>query len=675
MTKEKKVEDGYDLWLRYDPVPESLSQDWTSVLGQAVVAGDSPTMQAILKELKLALPSMMSHSIPVSTTWDNKELPLLIAGTRDVLNRDPFGLELPLCDKCGEEGYRILSLESSVGGTVVYAETDTGVLYGVFALLRMMQQGSSLQNLNIVESPRLRWRMMNHWDNLDGSIERGYAGQTLWQWAELPEKVDPRYTDYARACASVGLNASVLNNVNTQPEIFTAEYLHKVKAIADVLRVYGITTFLSVNWGTPQAIGGLKDADPSNPEVKQWWKDKATEIFTLIPDFGGFLVKADSEGQPGPFAYGKTHADGANLLGEVLEPFGGIVVWRAFVYGHGETDRGKKAYSNFMPHDGEFLPNVAIQVKNGPIDFQPREPVSPLFGGMEKTTLFMEFQIAQEYLGQGNHVVYLGPMWKEILDFDTHAEGQGSTVGKMLEKDIQGNGFTGIAAVTNTGDNRDWCGSLFHPMNWFAYGRLAWNYELDTQDIAREWIASTFGLDPEIQQTIEKIMMISWQACINYMTPLGLHHIMKEHHHYGPDPGFDAGAREDWRSTYYHRADKEGLGFDRSRKGSAGVDQYHKPVADLLDDMDRCPEKYILWFHHVPWDRIMQSGRTLKDELVFLYQKGVDEAEEMRNHWISLKDKVDSERYDAVLKKLDIQVEDAKEWRDVCTRYFLSFTE
>lgn len=671
----KKKEDGYDLWLRYDPVEESKSKAYREIIKEVTVLGKNAILDSVRKELGRALPSLLGESLPIQDRLTGNSQSILLAGTyKDLI---AFGIagELLFSQDLCSEGFRIFNLSGKLSGICVCGAGPAGVLYGTFALLRRMQLGQSLENLNIAELPKLQWRMLNHWDNLDGSIERGYAGETLWQWDELPGTVDPRYTDYARACASVGLNASVLNNVNTQPEILSPAYLEKVCAIADVLRKYGIRTFLSVNFASPMAVGGMATADPADPAVKAWWKEKADEIYRSIPDFGGFLVKADSEGQPGPYAYGRSHAEGANMLGEALAPHDGIVVWRAFVYGHGENDRAKKAYADFKPHDGKFLPNVAVQVKNGAIDFQPREPVHPLFGGMEETTLFMEFQIAQEYLGHGNHIVYLGPMWKEILDFDTHAEGPGSTVGNVLAKDISGHGFTGMAAVTNTGDNRDWCGSLFHPQNWYAYGRLAWDYELDTEEIAREWIGCTFGLDKELNEKVLDLMMSSWQACVEYMTPLCLHHIMREHHHYGPDPGFDAGEREDWRSTYYHRADAQGLGFDRTRKGSAGVDQYHKPVADMFNDIESCPEKYILWFHHVPWDRIMKSGRIMKDELVYLYDRGVASAEKMRETWISLKDKVDSERYKAVLDKLDIQVKDAHEWRDVCVPYFLAFAE
>jgi len=670
-----KVEDGYDLWLRYDPLEESIAAAYREIIKEVTVVGKNAILDSVRKELERALPSLLGESLPIQDRLTGKGQPVLLAGTyKDLIANGMEGEILFSQDLC-DEGFRIFNLEGKFSGLCVCGADPVGVLYGIFALLRRMQLGQSLTNLDIAELPKLQWRMMNHWDNLDGSIERGYAGETLWQWDELPGKVDPRYTDYARACASVGLNASVLNNVNTQPEILSSEYLEKVQAIAEVLRRYGIRTFLSVNFASPVSLGGLSTADPADQAVKAWWKEKADEIYRQIPDFGGFLVKADSEGQPGPYAYGRTHAEGANMLGEALASHDGKVIWRAFVYGHGENDRAKKAYADFKPLDGEFLPNVAVQVKNGAIDFQPREPVHPLFGGMDKTTLFMEFQIAQEYLGQGNHIVYLGPMWKEILDFDTHAEGPGSTVGKILARDVSGRDFTGIAAVTNTGDDRDWCGSLFHPQNWYAYGRLAWDYELDPAEIAKEWIGCTFGLDEELNRKVLDLMMSSWQACVEYMTPLCLHHIMREHHHYGPDPGFDAGAREDWRSSYYHRADSEGLGFDRTRAGSAGVDQYHKPVADMFNDIESCPEKYLLWFHHVPWGRIMKSGRTMKEELVFLYDRGVASAEKMRETWVSLKNKVDSERYKLVLDKLDIQVKDAHEWRDVCTNYFLAFAQ
>jgi alpha-glucuronidase len=669
------TEDGYDLWLRYAPPVSGARYDMLS--SAAHVVGDSPVMASIRAEFARALPQLLGrpakvvHVLP-SSGWNPEDGVSIIAGKyADISHR--YAVTLPGVMPAND-GYRIVSING--GRTVcVTADTDAGVLYGAFHFLRLLQTGSPIDALDILERPAIRWRMLNHWDNPDGSIERGYAGKSLWKWDDLPGSVDLRYADYARACASIGINASVLNNVNTVPQILLGENIAKVVAIANVLRRYAIRTFLSVNFGSPMSVGGLDTADPCDSRVAEWWKAKADEIYALIPDFGGFLVKADSEGQPGPFAYGRSHADGANMLARALEPHGGIVVWRAFVYGHGESDRAKKAYANFRPLDGAFAANAAIQVKNGPIDFQPREPVHPLFGGMERTPVFMEFQVAQEYLGQGNHLVYLAPMWKEILEFDTMANGDGSFVGRLLSTDFAPDGFSGIAAVANTGDDRNWCGHFFHAANWFAYGRLAWDWKLDAADIAREWIACTWGADSASSSVILNIMMGSWEACVDYMTPLGLHHIMKEGHHYGPDPGDVSAPREDWRPTYYHRADRAGLGFNRTRSGSGAVDQYHKPVADTFNDIDTCPEKYLLWFHHVPWNRVLSSGRTLRDEIPYRYARGVAAVGGMRRDWASLEAKIDGFRFRAVCDKLDRQVADAREWESVCVPYFSSFTE
>lgn len=659
--------DGYSLWLSYNPCKTAESEHYCDSIQQLALFGDSSILDSVRSELHRALPSLLGKQIP-DYTPENKtfdpDIPTLLVARKETLTTLLPGEEL-FCSTTGD-AFCIRSRQGPRKNILlVYAEEDAGLLYGVFSLLRLLQSGTAIDTLDIMEQPRYPLRMLNHWDNLGGSIERGYAGMSLWNWAELPEKRDERYTDYARAMASIGLNATVLNNVNTQSEILSTEYLLKVQALADIFRNWGIQTWLSVNFGSPCSLGGLNSSDPLDKQVQAWWKTKADEIYSLIPDFGGFLVKADSEGQPGPFAYGRTHADGANMLSDALKKHGGSVIWRAFVYGHGENDRAKKAYINFMEHDGEFRDNVAIQVKNGPIDFQPREPVHPLFAAMRKTQVIMEFQITQEYLGQGNHIVYLAPMWKEILDFDTHADGKNSTVDKYL---------SGIAAVSNIGNDQDWCGSLFHPMNWYAYGRLCWNPYLSAESIASEWIQQSWPCDKTVHESIMTIMMDSWEACVDYMCPLGLHHIMKEGHHYGPDPAYDAGEREDWRSTYYHRASKTGLGFNRTRTGSAAVDQYFKPIADIFNSLEHCPEKYLLWFHHVPWDHVLSSGRTLKDELIFRYERGVKRVERMRNLWKGLEAKVDPERFNAVLKKMEIQLNDAHEWHDVCLDYFMSFT-
>lgn len=602
----------------------------------------------------------------------NNVLNAAITELKTVFSADAITVDTEAKDAPAGEGFLI---RNKGGALAVSSQTGAGVLYGVFTLLRLLNTGRIDENfVQIADSPKISWRILNHWDNLDRSVERGYAGKSLWKWDDLP-KIERRYVDYARIVASVGINGSVLNNVNANPIFLTSEYLKKTAALADVFRDYNVKVFLSVNFAAPISLSGLSTADPLDDAVRLWWKNKAAEIYALIPDFGGFVVKADSEGQPGPYAYGRNHADGANALADALSPHGGIVIWRAFVYGHGETDRAKKAYTDFKPLDGKFRSNSAVQVKNGPIDFQPREPVHPLFGAMKETSLFMEFQITQEYLGQGEHIVFLAPMWKEILQFgirfpDEDSENQ-SSVGKVLEEKK----LSGVAGVSNIGDNYDWCGSLFHSANLFAFGRLSWDWTLDPADIALEWSVLTWGNDPTVVDAVVKILTNSWEACIDYMTPLGLNHIMRYEHHYGPDPGCDQGSRADWKPPYYHRADARGLGFDRTRNGSDAVDQYAPLVADIFNDIKTCPEKYLLWFHHVPWDYTLRSGRTLKDELAFRYRRGVGEAEQLRAWWRLVKGRVPPDRYKAVWDKLDAQVADAHEWEAVCVKYFLSFAE
>lgn len=667
-----KRTDGYELWLSYSPYSESMTKKYCEKIKNVYTALGSEILDAISDEIELALSSLLDTNFLLerNETVRYNASSLLIAPF-DHLD-DDICARLPPNKLPDGDGYSILSVQNSI---LITGLTEKGVLYGIFYFLRLLQTGKSIEDLSIVSSPSVKWRILNHWDNLDGSIERGYAGKSLWKWKDLPNLVDSRYKDYARACASIGINGAVLNNVNTQVYILSQEYIEKAAAIASVFRHFGIRIFLSVNFSSPALLGGLGTADPCDKNVIQWWKEKTAEIYSVIPDFGGFLVKADSEGQPGPYVYGRDHADGANMLGRVLEPYGGIVIWRAFVYGQGETDRAKKAYADFKPLDGKFLSNVCVQVKNGPIDFQPREPIHPLFGGMDKTNIFMEFQITQEYLGQGNHLVFLAPMWKEILDFDTFANGKGSSVGSLLAAKNDDKRLTGIAGVSNIGSDENWCASLFHPANWYAFGRLCWDYTLSAEEIADEWAVCTWGANQKVLEAVKYILMNSWQACLDYMTPLCLHHIMRYNHHYGPDPACDEGSREDWKPRYYHRADSAGLGFDRTRNGTDAVDQYHKPIADMFNDIKTCPEKYLLWFHHVPWDYKLSSGRSLKEELSFVYEKGVKEAEALRDKWLEIKPELDKKRFESVLDKLNIQYEDAKEWRDVCLDYFLKFAE
>ena len=517
-------------------------------------------------------------------------------------------------------------------------------------------------------------RTVNHWDNPNGSIERGYAGRSVWNWNDLPDKMSPRYTMYARASASVGINGAVLNNVNADKRMLTPQYLKKIAALADLWRPYGIRVFLSVNFAAPKTLGNLSTADPLDTGVIAWWKAKADEIYELIPDFGGFLVKANSEGQPGPKDYKRTHAQGANVMADALAPHNGNVIWRAFVYDENvDPDRAKRAYIEFMALEGQFKPNVLVQIKNGPIDFQPREPFHPLFGALVKTPAMMEIQPTQEYLGQAKHLVYLGTMWKEVLDADTFAKGKGSTVGKVIEGKVHPYSITGMAGVVNTGTDANWCGHDFSQSNWYAYGRLAWDHELTAEAIAEEWVRQTWTNDVAAVKTITDMMMGSHETFVNYTMPLGLHHLIGGDH-YAPMPQNDRAPRRDWTAVYYHQAATDGIGFDRTMKGNKAVEQYFPPVRDMFDDLTRCPEKYLLWFHRLPWDYKMKSGKTLWEELCGKYYLGAQQAVELGKTWEGLSGKVDPQRHKAVAAKLALQATHAAQWRDQILGYFQRFS-
>lgn len=612
------AEDGSRLWLRQTPVNQA----------SVCCLVTSPTLTVAREEL--------------AALWKGGEVDLQLCA--DETHR-----------RLGKEGYTI---RTSEGKTVLEAATEQGLLYATYHLLRLQAEGADCTRLDIQEKPAFDIRVLNHWDNLDGTIERGYAGRSLWKWEVLTDSVSARYREYARANASVGINGTVLNNVNASPEILSADYLQKVRKLADVFRPYGIKVYLSVNFASPMKLGGLSTADPLDEEVARWWKEKVQEIYGLIPDFGGFLVKANSEGQPGPCDYGRTHAEGANMLAEALKPYGGIVMWRAFVYSPSDADRAKQAYLEFQPLDGRFRDNVMVQVKNGPIDFQPREPYSPLFGAMPHTPLMVEFQITQEYLGHSNHLAYLATMWNEFYRY------------------VQPSSLKGVAGVVNVGDNVNWCGHDFAQANWYAYGRLAWNPDLSAEEIAREWLAQTFTTDRRFVEPMTQVMMESREAVVDYMMPLGLHHIFAWGHHYGPEPWCEVpGARADWLPSYYHQADKEGLGFDRSRTGSDAVSQYPDSLARVFDSLEQCPEEYLLWFHHVNWNQKLRSGRSLWDELCYKYQKGVDEVRAFQRIWKDMQPYVDAERYQAVAERLDIQARDAVWWKDACLEYFRTFSK
>ena len=604
------AEDGHQLWLRYQPVNHATPHsDQRSENAKVTCSHQSPTIDIAKQEL--------------STYYQGGDLTLRLDAT------------MP-----DDDGYNIQ-------GHTITARRDIGLLYGAYALLR----GESKES-----HPQFPLRLLNHWDNLDGSIERGYAGESIFEWFHLDQQL---IRDYARANASIGINGSVLNNVNASPKMLTTPYLKEVRKIADILRPYGIKVYLSINFATPMALGDTKTADPLNKSVAKWWKKKAKEIYKLIPDFGGFLVKANSEGQPGPGDYHRSHADGANMLADALKPYKGIVMWRCFVYGanHKGEDRVKQAVSEFKPLDGQFRDNVILQTKNGPLDFQPREPYSPVFDQIRQTPNMVELQITQEYLGQSRHLVYLAPMWKEFFSF------------------VPARQLKGIAGVANIGKDRNWCGHHFSQANWYAFGRLAWNPELTSEEIANEWLKQTFTSDPDFLSCMGQVMAESREACVDYMMPLGLHHIFKFDHHYGPEPeGFKADYPLEWCPVYYHNATPDSIGFNRSHTGTDATSQYRPDMAKLYDNIETCPEDVLLWFHRVPWTYRMKDGSTLWESLQYHYNRGVITVEQHHNLWHNLmRHHVDEQRWREVDERLEDQLQNAREWRDVCLRYFGQF--
>ena len=667
-------ESGYELWLRYHRIADAaLLRAYRTELTQVVVESGSPTLEAARAELARALLGLLgaAPALAPAVTRDGA----VILGTP---SGSPLVASLALGDalaRAGDEGFVLRAVQ--VGGRralVIAANRDIGVLYGAFHLLRLLETHASLRGLDVVSAPRIQLRMLDHWDNLNGTIERGYAGRSLWQWDSLPDHLSPRYTDYARADASIGINGVVLTNVNSDTRILTAPYLAKVAALAGVFRPYGIRVFLTARFSAPVEIGGLKTADPLDSTVQAWWKAKADEIYRLIPDFGGFLVKANSEGEPGPRDYGRTHAEGANLIADALAPHGGVAIWRAFVYSADvPTDRVKQSYDEFVPLDGRFRPNVFIQVKNGPLDFQPREPFHPLFGAMPRTPLMPELQITKEYLGQDTHLAYLGTMWQELLDADTYAKGPGATVARVVDGSLFGIAMTGIAGVANVGSDSNWCGSIFNQANWYAFGRLAWDPSLSAATIADEWIRETLSNDSAVVAPVKRMMLASREAVVNYMTPLGLAHQMGRNHHYGPAP-WDTGIRPDWTPVYYNRADSAGLGFDRTPSGSDAVSQYFPPLRQEFASLDSCPLRYLLWFHHVGWTARLGTGRTLWAELLRHYQMGIDTVRWMQRTWNGLAGRIDAERFDSVRAYLKIQAAEARWWRDASVLYWQTFS-
>lgn len=665
------AENGYDLWLRYVKINNAkLAKEYLFVNKNIHFPANTEVLQAAKKELATGLEGMLNIKLNEQSRISGKSLVIGTPASNELIGGMSLANELKQLD---DEGYIIRTVtHKRKTVNVIAAKKDIGVLYGVYHYLRLMQTAQSLNNLAIKEEPKLQIRILNHWDNLNGTIERGYAGYTIWEWQRLPGYVTKRYTDYARANASIGINGTVLNNVNANANSLRTSYIIKAAAIADALRPYGVKVYLTARFSAPREIGGLKTADPLDPEVRQWWKNKAKEIYEYIPDFGGFLVKANSEGQPGPQDYKRTHADGANMMAEAVEPFGGVVMWRAFVYHNARhIDRAINAYDEFKPMDGQFAKNVLVQPKNGPIDFQPREPFHPLFGAMPQTPLLMEFQITQEYLGYATHLAYLGSMFEETLQSDTYNKGKGSTVSKVLQDYKHSHGISGIAGVSNIGSDLNWTGHLFGQANWHAFGRMAWNPDLSAKEVGEEWARMTFSNSNKVLSPVMDILLTSREAVVNYTGPLGLNHIMNFATHYGPGPWYKD---PNWDAKDYHKADETGLGVDRTTSGSNAVSQYFSPLREQLNDVKTCPQEFMLWFHHVPWDYQMPSGRIMWDELVHYYHKGVQDVRDMRERWNSLEGKIDPERHHQVKSMLKVQEDEAIWWRDGCLLYFQTFS-
>jgi alpha-glucuronidase len=664
-------EDGYRLWLRFDKIKNaSLLQQYRTAVSGLHLAGRSATMTVVSDQLRSALSLLLDRPLAVHARPENGTL--MVATKSNAVNIPGIsGIDYQLL---GNEGFAIKTMKVNDKNIIlITANTDIGALYGTYQFIRLIQTNQDLSKINISSAPKIKLRILNHWDNLNRTVERGYAGLSLWNWHTLPAYIDQRYIDYARANASIGINGTVLTNVNANALILTEAYLLKVAALADLFRPYGIRVYLTARFSAPVESGDLKTADPLDSSVQRWWNQKVKEIYKFVPDFGGFLVKANSEGQPGPQNYGRTHADGANMLADAVSPFGGIIMWRAFVYSNEvPEDRVKQAYSEFKPLEGKFRKNVMVQVKSGPLDFQPREPFHPLFGAMPLTPLMMEFQLTQEYLGQGTHLVYEAPLFKECLDAETYAKSGGAHVSGIVDGSVDNQTLSGIAGVTNIGNERNWTGHPFGQANWYAFGKLAWDHSLSSESIAKEWVQQTFTNDPYFTDVAVNMMLNSRETMVNYMTPLGLHHIMATGHHYGPGPWVSDAGRPDWNPVYYHKADSNGIGFNRTTNGSDAISQYNEPVRARFNNMGTIDEKYLLWFHHVPWNHKMKSGRTLWEELCYKYNNGVDSVRSMQRTWNKLEGKIDKERHNQVKMLLFIQEDEAVWWRDACLSYFSS---
>lgn len=662
------ADNGYRLWLKYDLLSSNIKNIYVKQVKSIYVTNPSPTINIAKQELTTAIKGLLGYQTTEKSIINDGSI--LLVKSSDLKKYNFNTADVPE----NPEGYLIKT--TTINGNrviLITSKTDLGILYGTFAFIKQLQLQQNITTLSIKDQPKIKNRILNHWDNLDRTVERGYAGFSLWNWQTLPVYIDPRYIDYARANASIGINGTVLNNVNANALILTKDWLLKVKALADAFRPYGIKVYLTARFSAPIEIGGLKTADPLDKDVINWWKEKANEIYNVIPDFGGYLVKANSEGQPGPQNYNRNHADGANMLAKSLAPHGGIVMWRAFVYDNKvPDDRAKQAYNEFKPLDGTFDENVIIQVKNGAIDFQPREPFHPLFGAMPKTSTMLEFQLTQEYLGMSTNLVFLGTLFKETLAADTYAKGKGSTVANVIDGSLYGNKNSAIAGVANIGNDVNWCGHPFAQSNWYAFGKLAWNDEISASQIANDWLKMTFRTDLATIKKLNEMMMKSRGTVVNYMTPLGLHHIMGWDHHYGPGPWIKDKPRADWTSVYYHQADKNGIGFNRTSTGSNALVQYFPAVAEQFTNLKTCPEELLLWFHHLPWDYKLKSGDKLWDEMVKKYYQGADEVKQMQVTWDGLQKQLDPAIYHQVKQLLSVQYDEAIWWRNACVLYFQS---
>jgi alpha-glucuronidase len=664
--------DGYELWLNYRRIKSPERQtEYSRVLSRVDFATSTPILKSAHDELARASRALLGRELATGLGRAGR----LVVGTSDTIANLAELIGGETLDELGSEGFRIeYRLENGQPLVMILGHTDRGVLYGVFRFLQHLQLEQPLANLSVRSVPRIARRILNHWDNLDRTVERGYAGFSLWEWHKLPGYMSPRYTDYARANASVGINGAVLTNVEAPSLLLTTSYLQRVAKIADALRPWGLRVYLTARFSAPLEVGGLDTADPLEPLVIAWWQAKTAEIYQIIPDFGGFLVKTNTEGNPGTAEYGRSHCDKTNLLARALQPHGGIVMGQAFVY-HPDCpdDCAKQAYDEFVPLDGSFEQNACLQVKNGPIDFQPREPFHPLFGAMPRTPLFLEVQLTQEYLGQGTHLVYLGPLFQEALSSSTFRPATGSTVADVVQGCEAGHGLSGMAGVANIGTDRNWCGHPFSAANWFAFGRLAWNPHQNAGELAKDWLGLTFTTEPAFIELASEMMLGSREAAVDYMTPLGLHHIMAQEHHYGPGP-WVTGGRGDRTSVYYHRADAGGIGFDRTCTGSNAVMQYAEPYRQRVQQPESCPENLLLWFHHLAWNYPMPSGRCLWDELCLRYQRGVDYVQWMTSSWTKLRPHVDEQRHHEVSQLLGIQLQEALWWMDACLLYFGQFS-